>query len=129
MGDVAFYNNLYFHCVEDIQPAKCPGTCKSYTDTYNSYFDMTETNDPDPNKQVVSSNGPFVNVGQAVNQNNFGLVGTSDPTSAWFNTNSLVAGNSMDLTGNTRTTSRGALQFVSSSNPPSPPTALTASVQ
>jgi hypothetical protein len=130
MGNVAFYNNLYYHCVENITPISCPGSCASYIDDYNSYFDMSETNDHGAHAQVVSSTDPFVNVGQSANQNDFALTGTSDPTSAWFNTSSLVAGNSTDMMGNARTSSRGALQFMSTSDPPpNPPSGLEAVVQ
>ena len=132
MGNVAFYNNLYYNCQENIAPSSCPGTCSSYVDDYNSYFNMTETNDSSAHVQAKSSLNPFVNANYEVaNNNNFSLTGASDPTSAWFNTSSLVAGNGTDLMGNARTSSRGALQFTSASDPPppSPPTGLTAAVQ
>lgn len=125
MGTVAFYNNVYYNCQENIQPPACPGTCSSYTDTYNSYFSMNETRDPDPNKQISPTN-PFANVGQGANQNKFAL--TAD-TSAWFSTNSMMSGNNTDLAGNTRSSSRGALQFSASGLPPAPPTGLSANVQ
>ena len=48
MGNVAFYNNLYYNCQENIAPSSCPGTCSSYVDDYNSYFNMTETNNSMP---------------------------------------------------------------------------------
>jgi hypothetical protein len=126
MGTVAFYNNVYYNCQENIQPVGCPGTCSSYTDSYNSYFAMNETRDPDPNKQVSQSN-PFNNVGQGTNQNDFSL---KTDTSAWFNTSSIMSGNQTDIVGNTRSSSRGAYQFgTSGGTPPAPPTGLSASVQ
>ena len=118
MGDVAFYNNVYYNCLENSTPSSCPGTCTSFVDDYNSYFGMTETNDTRTHHQGCSggctSQNPFVNVGQTSNANNFSLTGSSDPTSAWFNTHSLLAANDTDLLGNTRTSSRGALQFQAS---------------
>jgi len=132
MGTVAFYNNLYFNCAENVSPPPCPGACTSYTEDYNSYFGMTDTNDNGAHAQSKSSLNPFVNANyQVANDNNFALTGASDPTSAWFNTSSLLAGNSTDLMGNTRSSSRGALQFVSASDPqmPNPPTGLAAVVQ
>jgi hypothetical protein len=132
MGTVAFYNNVYYHCIQNVNPPGCPGTCNSYVEDYNSYFVMNETNDHGAHVQVAQSTNPFTNVGQSQNQNNFALAGSNDPTSAWFNTSSLVADNNTDLLGNTRTSSRGALQFMSSSGSgtaPSAPTGLVAVVQ
>jgi hypothetical protein len=86
---------------------------------------MNETRDPDPNKQISPTN-PFANVGQGANQNNFALTAN---TSAWFSTNSMMSGNNTDLAGNTRSSSRGALQFSASGLPPAPPTGLSANVQ
>jgi hypothetical protein len=125
MGTVLFYNNVYYHCQENIAPMKCPGSCSQYVDDYNSYFDMNESNDTGAHVQVSQTN-PFTLVAQLLNQDNFAL--TTD-TTAWFNTSSLLPGNNTDLAGNTRTSSRGALQYGSSTNTaPNPPTGLKATV-
>ena len=52
MGNVAVYNTLYYNCLTNIDPicntgcitypnanAGCPGTCSSYIDDYNTYYD------------------------------------------------------------------------------------------
>ena len=122
MGTVDFKNNTYYNCVENIAPASCPGTCSSYSDTYNSYFDMNETNDPDKNAQI-SQTAPFGNVGQSAGQDNFTLLAN---TTMWY---SLASPYNVDMAGTTRTSSRGAYQFGSSATPPNPPTGLTAAVQ
>ena len=106
MGTVAIYNNVYYNCKNTVTPPGCPGTCSSYHEDYNSFFD-TATTDTAPNVQTSSTN-PFVNVAQTINANNFSL---ATDTAGWFNTASLVTGNSTDLLGNTRTSSRGALQY------------------
>ena len=145
MGNVAVYNTLYYNCLTNIDPicntgcitypnanAGCPGTCSSYIDDYNTYYDMTNTNDPFANKQIVTSGNPFVLVGQSANQNNFLLTGASDPTSARFNTTTMCATvastfgscSNVDLFGNTYTSSRGALQFNGSGPTVTPAPAL-----
>jgi len=114
MGVVAFYNNVYYGCTANtVVPPGCPGTCSSYVEDYTSYFN-TAHSDSNPHVQISSSD-PFTNVSDSVaNADDFSLNGGSDPTTAGFNTNSLVAGNGADLVGTTRNTSawsRGALQF------------------
>ena len=129
IATMLFYNNVYYNCKQNVNPPGCPGTCATYHEDYNSYFDMPqETNDTGANVQITASN-PFVNVNYTVaNANNFALAGGSDPTNAGFNTSSLLPGNSTDMLGNVMNVShpsRGALNFASSSSA-SPPTATFA---
>lgn len=91
-------------------------TLTGTTWSYNAYFQLTDqsyTSDPDPNKQVSSSN-PFVNSAQA----DWRL---SANTAPWTPLNSPF---NVDINGVTRTSSRGAYQYA-----PNPPTNLNATAQ
>lgn len=123
MGTVLIYNNVFQGCSQDVSPPICPsGGCSTFTYDYNSYFATPNSDDTSTHKQSSSIN-PFVNAGtNTAGADNYNL---ATDTSVWFNTNATFAANSTDITGASRTSSRGAYQYGSnSSNQVSPPTNL-----
>ncbi len=119
-------NNIWYGCNGAGGSIVAP-TGSNITWSHNYYNDIAGgVTDPDPDKQVItgSSSNPFVNGGTNVaGANNFQLVAD---TNMWT---ALSSPYNLDLMGNTRTSSRGALQFGASGLSPAPPTGLAAVVQ
>jgi hypothetical protein len=91
-------NNLYVNCVNSLYNPLSSGTV---TRTYNSYFDVTNVSDTGTGVQSVPGVIPFV----STSADNFIL---NQDTATWTPLASLY---NVDLLGDTRTSSRGALQF------------------
>lgn len=101
-GDVVIRNNLITNSTA-MGAAACPAdsTCSSFTWSHQAYYNTTNTADIDADKQTLVAN-PFVNVAAQ----NFHLVAD---TAAW---SALLSPLNSDPDGTTRTSSRGAYQFL-----------------
>ena len=110
-------NNLYVNCAAANIDPPSSGTL---TRNHNSYFDVAAVSDTGAGLQNVPTLIPFV----SVSASNFVL---TEDTMEWT---PLGAPYDVDLLGNTRTSSRGALQFggTPTIGAPAPPSGLTASV-
>ena len=124
-------NNIFSNCAAN--PPVCGANSATCTGTVtfdsNTFYNIGGGNTPwttnstptSTNTQTLGSS-LYVNGGtNTAGDNNYQL--TAD-TSAWANVNSLVSGNSVDLLGNTRTSSRGAFQFNGSGPTVTPAPAL-----
>jgi len=98
IANLYIQNNLFVNCTESIVQPLSTGTL---TRSYNSYFDVTNVSDTGTGVQSVPGVIPFV----SVSADNFTL---TEDTAAWT---PLGSPYNMDLLGNTRASSRGALQF------------------
>jgi hypothetical protein len=110
-------NNLYVNCAAANIDAPSSGTL---TRNHNSYFDVATVSDTGTGLQIVPNLIPFV----SVSASNFVL---TEDTMEWT---PLGPPYDLDLLGNARTSSRGALQFggTPTSGAPAPPSDLTAVV-
>jgi hypothetical protein len=113
MQTVVVQNNIWFN--SDVAPPISFGGCGSPCSgtriwDHNAYFGTTGSiGDPDPNKQVSSSN-PFLNA----TGRDFHL---ATDTSPWL---VLASPYNTDLDGNQRISSRGAFQFGAAASPTAP---------
>jgi hypothetical protein len=108
VGTMYVKNNIFYEDLSMSPNNTCAGTYSSNQATFvwdhNAYYN-TSNSDSDSNRQTFSSN-PFVNAPRdTLHADNYRLVAD---TAAWT---ALSAPYNVDMFGNIRTSSRGAIQF------------------